>query len=235
MSDVSSVAVIPARGGSQRVPGKNLRPLDGVPTIVRVIALCQSSGACDRIIVSTDNAEIASSAKQAGAEVPFIRPPELADDHTGILPVMQHAVTELALHDASPVACVYATAVTMDPHDLSMAQQAISLQPTSPFVISITTYDAPIQRALTMNADGVLAMVDPATSHTRSQDLPDRWHDAGQFIWATAEQWRIASSVWDASRGYPVPHWRCVDIDTEEDWRRAELTVRTINADTTDR
>lgn len=231
----SGVAVIPARGGSRRIPGKNIREIAGIPAIAHVIRTCRASGVLGRIVVSTDDPDIAEIARQAGAEVPFMRPTELSDDHTGILPVVQHAVRELGIDDRTQVACVYATAITLDAMDLALARESLPETPFASFVISVTEYDAPVQRALAMSDDGSVTFVDPAMAHTRSQDVPVRWHDAGQFVWGQASTWTAATSVWDSTIGFPVPHWRVVDIDTEEDWRRAELVLAMIKVTGDDR
>jgi len=224
------IVVIPARGGSQRVPGKNIRALHGIPALVRVINACRESGVAERIVVSTDSSEVADVARSAGAEVPFTRPVDLADGHTPILPVMKHAIRELDLDPGVDVACVYATAVTVDPQNLLAGYRKLRTVADGSFVVSITTFDYPIQRAIQMDADGRIALVDPSQANTRSQDLPERWHDAGQFIWGTAATWLRANTVWDRAIGSPIPHWRTVDIDTEDDWQRAELIIRAHGA-----
>lgn len=229
-----SVVVIPARGGSQRVPGKNIRAVNGIPALARVIALCRESGITDRVVVSTDSSEIAQVAMDAGAEV-LDRPGTLADAHTGISEVVQHAVKELALPDETAVACVYATAFTLDPEDLARGLDVLGDSPAGSFVVSVTTFDYPIQRALQMAPNGQLTMIDTGHVATRSQDLPGRWHDAGQFIWGSATTWLSSSSVWERAIGQPVAHWRAVDIDTEEDWQHAELMLRAIESLTSDR
>lgn len=230
MHRASGVAVIPARGGSRRVPGKNIREIAGIPAIAHVITACRDSGVLDRIVVSTDDPDIAEIAREAGAEVPFMRPTELSDDHTGILPVVQHAVAALGVDERTQVACVYATAITLDANDIDRSRERLSELVTASFVISVTEYDAPVQRALVMADDGSVTFVDPAMAHTRSQDVPVRWHDAGQFVWGQAGTWTAATSVWDSAIGFPVPHWRVVDVDTEDDWRRAELVLSLIKA-----
>ena len=235
MQSTSGIAVIPARGGSQRIPGKNIREIAGMPAIAHVIRTCRASGALGRIVVSTNDPDIAEIARQAGAEVPFMRPIELSDDHTGILPVVQHAVRELGVDDRTQVACVYATALTLDAMDIVRARERLSELVSASFVISVTEYDAPVQRALVMSDDGSISFVNPAMAHTRSQDVPVRWHDAGQFIWGRADTWTAAPSVWDSAIGFAVPHWRVVDIDTEDDWRRAELVLSMIKATGDDR
>ncbi len=229
-----NVVVIPARGGSQRVPGKNIRPVNGIPALARVVALCRESGIADRVMVSTDSSEIAQVALDAGAEV-IDRPANLADAHTGIIQVVQHAVAELDLPGQTGVACVYATAFTLDPDDLARGLAALGDSLAGSFVVSVTTFDYPIQRALQMDRSGQLTMINADHVGTRSQDLPERWHDAGQFIWGTAHTWSSARSVWDRALGQQVAHWRSIDIDTEEDWQHAELMLRAIESRSPDR
>ena len=228
------MVVIPARGGSQRVPGKNIRAVNEIPALARVIALCRESGIADRVVVSTDSSEIAQVARDAGAEI-IDRPDDLADAHTGIIQVIQHAVRDLALTREAKVACVYATAFTLDPEDLARGLGALDDSPAGSFVVSVTTFDYPIQRALHMDHNGQLTMIDADHVGTRSQDLPERWHDAGQFIWGTAHTWSTARNVWEHALGQPVAHWRAIDIDTEEDWQHAELVLRAIEPPTPDR
>lgn len=229
------IVVIPARSGSQRVPGKNIRAVNGIPALARVIALCQEADIADRIIVSTDSKDIADVALGAGADVPFQRPNELSDAHTGIIQVIQHTLRELALPADTAVACVYATAFTLDPRDLAAGRHQLDQSPGDSFIVSVTPFDYPIQRALEMNSQGHLSMIEAGHAATRSQDLPERWHDAGQFIWGTAETWLSASSVWDHAQGQPVAHWRSIDIDTEEDWEHAELVLQAIESLARDR
>ena len=230
-----SVAVIPARGGSQRVPGKNIRPANGTPALARVISLCHDSGVFDRVVVSTDSTDVAHVALDAGAEVPFDRPEGLADAHTGILQVVKHTVRELALPSRAAVGCVYATAFTLDPRDLIRAREVLDGSQDEAFVVSVTTFDYPIQRALQMEPNGQLSMLDAEKANTRSQDLPNRWHDAGQFICGSAATWLSSTSVWSKAIGQPVAHWRAIDIDTEEDWQHAEIIVRAIESHSSDR
>lgn len=229
MSGRSGVVIIPARGGSTRIPRKNIRPIDGIPAIVRVINACLGSDCVDRVVVSTDDNEIARIAESAGAEVPFVRPISLADDRTGILTVIQHAIKELSAAPDAPVGCVYATAVTLDEKDLQRGFDELGRSPES-LIVSVTSYGYPIQRALSMDEHGRVHLVDPGLATARSQDLPERWHDAGQFIWGSTREWLRAESVFSSAIGVAVPRWRVIDIDTEEDWQRAEVLVRTINA-----
>lgn len=226
-----SVCIIPARGGSKRIPRKNIRPFLGKPMIAWSIDAARRAGCFDRIIVSTEDDAIAAIAEAHGANVPFRRDPLLADDLTGTLPVIAHAVRALGLADTIPVCCLYATAPFVRPEDL-LAGQTRLLRNGAPFVISVTSYAFPIQRALQRDEDSAVRMRDPTQMHTRSQDLPEAWHDAGQFYWAKAATWTSARGVFDAgAQGLPLPRHRVQDIDTPEDWSRAEWMMRAMIAE----
>lgn len=216
-----SVCVIPARGGSKRIPRKNIRPFHGRPMIGWSIAAAQGSGVFDRIVVSTDDAEIAAVARDQGAEVPFVRPADLSGDHAATVPVIAHAVAALDLPADTPVCCLYATAPLVQPADL-LAALAL-LQPGVSYVMAVTTFPYPVQRALRRDAQGGVTMMAPEHMTTRSQDLEEAWHDAGQFYWARAETWAAGVPVFGpGARGLALPRHRVQDIDTPEDWARAE-------------
>lgn len=218
------VAIIPARGGSKRIFRKNIKEFCGKPMIAWSIEAAKFSGCFDEIIVSTDDAEIADVAKEWGASVPFMRPAELADDYTGTLPVMRHAVEWLCKHD-KPVAyacCLYATAPFVSPRDLQKGWELIQ-QEDSSYAFSVTSYAFPIQRAIKITENGRVAMFNPEHFNTRSQDLEEVWHDAGQFYWGTAQAWREEKMVFgEDSVPVKLPRHRVQDIDTLEDWTRAE-------------
>jgi len=223
-----SVCVIPARGGSKRIPRKNIRPFHGRPMIGWSIAAAKESGLFDRIIVSTDDPEIAAVAKAEGAEVPFMRPTELSSDLAATVPVIAHAVTELGLVPDTPVCCLYATAPLVQPGDLRAAKQLLQTGVT--YVMSVTTFPYPIQRALRRNAQGGVTMIQPENMLIRSQDLEEAWHDAGQFYWAQSDTWSQGTAVFaPGARGLPLPRHRVQDIDTPEDWTRAEALFTALN------
>jgi N-acylneuraminate cytidylyltransferase len=226
-SELRPVAIIPARGGSKRVPRKNIRPFLGVPLIARTIGLIQAANVVGRIVVSTDDEEIAAVARAAGAEVPFVRRAELADDLTGTRDVMRDAIRMLEAESGEPldaVCSVYPTAVLLDPADL-VAAYAVLTETDAEFVVSASTFDSPIQRALAIRADGTCDMVWPEYAETRSQDLDERFHDAGQFYWGRRDAWLGPHGAFSGearSRLFVVPRTRVQDIDTLEDWERAE-------------
>ena len=219
------VAVIPARGGSKRIPRKNIRQFAGEPIIAHSIAAALQSRLFDRVIVSTDDDEIAELARHHGAEVPFSRPRELADDYTGTTAVIGHAVGWLRDHGfdgISSVCCIYPTAPFLRTIDLKRALKLLE-SGSWRYVFAATTFPSPIFRSFQMKADGGLKMFFPEQFNTRSQDLPQALHDAGQFYWGTPEAWLGGEKMFDRwSTAVLVPRWRVQDIDTEEDWKRAE-------------
>lgn len=219
-----NIAVIPARGGSKRIPRKNIRPFRGRPMIAWPIAAAIGSGCFDRIIVSTDDDEIASVAQAYGAEVPFRRPAELSDDHTPTLPVVAHAVRwQQQRANVDRACCIYATAPMLREGDLRAGLAALDAA-NADYAFSVTSYPFPIQRALRIDSAGCISMFQPEHRETRSQDLDEAFHDAGQFYWGRTAAWLAERPIFDgASTAVRLPRKRVQDIDTVEDWERAEL------------
>jgi len=227
------IAVIPARGGSKRIPRKNIKDFCKKPMIAWSIEAAMASHCFDRVIVSTDDDEIATVALEWGAEVPFVRPVSLSDDHTGTIPVIAHAVQWLSDNDQAPeaVCCVYATAPFVQPDDLQRGWKALQ-QPNVDYTFSITSYAFPIQRALYLTADGRVAMFHPEHFTTRSQDLEEAWHDAGQFYWGRSEAWLKGKPIFtDDTVPIKLARHRVQDIDTPEDWQRAEWLFKAWQAE----
>ena len=220
-----NLALIPARGGSKRIPRKNIRPFRGRPMIAWSIEAARAAGCFDRILVSTDDEEIAAVALSHGAEVPFLRPAHLADDQATTQAVVLHAVQWCEQQDLAPqaVCCLYATAPFVQPADLVAAGTLLEQAPTGSFVFAATSFAFPIQRAIHIDAAGRSAMVHPEHFNTRSQDLEEAFHDAGQFYWARPEAWATSLNLFNEGRPLILPRWRVQDIDTQEDWTRAEL------------
>jgi pseudaminic acid cytidylyltransferase len=225
------IAVIPARGGSKRIHRKNIKLFGGQPMISWSIAAALKSSCFDRIIVSTDDPEIAEVAKAHGAEVPFVRPPELSDDHTGIVPVIAHAVAWQNANgeDVSAACCILATAPFIRAADLQRGWQAMQ-ESGAEYAFSVTSYAFPIQRAIRITPAQRVAMFQPEHFTTRSQDLEEAWHDAGQFYWGKAEAWLTGLPLFsEAATPIRLPRHRVQDIDTPEDWTRAELMFKLLN------
>ena len=223
-----NVAVIPARGGSKRIPGKNIRSFCGKPIIAYSIEAALQSGLFASVIVSTDDEAIAQTARQYGATVPFMRPAELSDDMTGTTPVFRHAV-QWCLDNGQEVkaaCCLYATAPFTAPQDI---QEGFSALETAPAAFSVTTFPYPIYRGLTRGDDATVSLIWPEHRLTRSQDLPEAYHDCGQFYWAVTEFLLADKDFMDGEAvGVPIPRHRVQDIDTEEDWARAEAMYRVL-------
>lgn len=224
------LAVIPARGGSKRIPRKNIRPFCGKPIIAWSIAAARNSGLFDRIVVSTDDEEIAAVALDHGAEVPFLRPRAFADDHAGTNAVVKHAI--LWHHERGmnieQACCLYATAPFVRPSDIVAAHGRLVASGKA-YVFSVARFSYPIQRALRMNAAGEVESFHPQHMASRSQDLEPAYHDAGQFYWGQAQAFVEELPLFAPhSLGYLLPSHRVQDIDTEEDWVRAEWLFRAL-------
>ncbi|MGA6102020.1 pseudaminic acid cytidylyltransferase [Psychrobacter pocilloporae] len=224
------VAIIPARGGSKRIPRKNIKQFCGKPMIAYSIEAAIESGCFDRVIVSTDDTEIAEVAKAYNAEVPFIRPEELSNDHAGTIPVIQHAVNWLIEECEAPefICCLYATAPFITPEAIKQGLQQLE-DTNAAYAFSATSYAFPIQRAFRIKPSLGVEMFEPQQFNTRSQDLEEAYHDAGQFYWGTKEAW-LTEKVIFGPESTPVilPRHRAQDIDTPEDWQRAELLFKAM-------
>lgn len=219
-----NIAIIPARGGSRRIPGKNIKHFAGKPIIAYSIEAAKVSGIFDRIIVSTDSDEIAKVAIAHGAEIPFIRPKELSDDHTPTAPVIAHAIRSVNDRGHFPefACCIYATAPFVKPEFIKEGYEII-VKHNVTSVFSVTTFPFPIFRSLRITNKGTLAMFWPEHEMTRSQDLPEAYHDAGQFYWLKVNSFLKSGKVY-TSDAMPVilPRYLVQDIDTPEDWITAE-------------
>lgn len=226
------LAVIPARGGSKRIPRKNIKMFHGQPMIAWSIQAAIDSGCFDEVWVSTDDEEIAAVAQVYGAKVPFLRPAHLSDDFATTADVMSHAVEEFGkLNHALPdyICCLYATAPFVTKTDLLQGLDKIKNNSNLNYVFSATTYPFPIQRAIKLNAHDTVEMFSPQYFNVRSQDLEEAWHDAGQFYWGTAEAWLNKAMIFSTqSRVVELPRFRVQDIDTQEDWDRAEWLFKAI-------
>ncbi|MFC1831314.1 pseudaminic acid cytidylyltransferase [Thermodesulfobacteriota bacterium] len=225
-----NIAIIPARGGSKRIPRKNIKLFCGEPMIAWSIKVAIKSGLFDRIIVSTDDMEIANVAEQCGAEVPFTRPAHLADDYTGTTEVIGHAINWLHSQNLSTeaVCCIYATAPFIQTDDLNRAFDEFKTGHWN-YVFPATEFSAPVFRSFKQDKNGGLEMFFPEHFKTRSQDLPTAYHDAGQFYWGQPDAWLKGKPIFAKhSKLLKIPKWRVQDIDTDEDWIRAEMLAHVI-------
>lgn len=221
------VALIPARGGSKRIPGKNIRDFFGKPIIAYTIEAALQSNSFDEVIVSTDDRDIADIARQYGASVPFIRPSAVSDDHSTIADVLMHAADWYQNQGSklSILACLYATAPFLRIEDIVGAMALMTRQDGPDAVLAVTSFPFPIQRALALDMENKISMVHEHHRNTRSQDLPERYYDAGQFYMCDA---RLLGAKNLQPVAWKIPRIRVQDIDTPEDWQTAEHLYKAL-------
>jgi N-acylneuraminate cytidylyltransferase len=224
------LAVIPARGGSKRIPLKNIKPFCGKPMIAYSIENAVHSGLFDKVLVSTDNTEIADISRSYGAEVPFLRPQYLADDYTGTNDVVKHAIEwyQDQGQEIEVVCCIYATAPFVQIEYLKQGYDLLK-STNHAYAFSVTSFPFPIQRALKVNVSGEVQAFWPENNDVRSQDLEEAYHDAGQFYWGQVDAFLQDKVIYSKeSMAVMLPRHLVQDIDTEEDWLRAELMYQVL-------
>jgi pseudaminic acid cytidylyltransferase len=224
------LAVIPARGGSKRIPRKNIKLFCGKPMIAWSIEAALQCGCFDQVVVSTDDAEIAEVARQFDAQVPFMRPAVLSDDHTGTTAVVAHAIDWFVARGQMPeqVCCIYATAPFVSAEDLRRGL-AVLTETGSDYAFTVTSYPFPIQRAIRIKDDNRVEMFNSEHFNTRSQDLEETYHDAGQFYWGRATAWLTGKVIFGShAAAIQLPRYRVQDIDTVEDWQMAEYLFQAV-------
>ena len=224
------IAVIPARGGSKRIPRKNIRVFHGRPIIAYSIETALKTGLFDRVVVSTDTPEIAEVARRWGAETPFIRPAAISDDFIGTNPVVKHAI-EWFSENSEPVdyaCCIYATAPLLREEFVQKGWSTL-VESGQSFAFSVTTFPFPVQRAIRIRSDGAVEPFIPTEIRKRSQDLEEIYHDAGQFYWGTTQAFLEEAPLFSSrSAAVVLPRYLAQDIDTLEDWRYAELMYQAL-------
>jgi len=226
------VAIVPARGGSRRIPRKNIKNFLGKPIIAYSIEVALRTGLFDRVIVSTDDQEIADVALACGAEVPFIRPATLADSFTGTSAVVKHAIEWLNANGAMVeyACCIYATAPFLQEKYLEEGYVRLR-QSGGMYAFSVTSFPFPVQRAIRITSDGGVEPMFPESIMMRSQDLEEAYHDAGQFYWGRAEAFlKEVATFSRVSLPIVLPRHLVQDIDTPEDWKNAELMFQSLHA-----
>ncbi len=229
-----NIAIIPARGGSKRIHRKNIKLFKGRPVIAYSIESALKSEIFDIVLVSTDDEEMAEVARSLGAEVPFLRPSNLSNDHTATIPVIKHAIEYLQETGESFdfVCCIYATAPFILVNDLKIAYEKIQNSNVD-YCFPVTTYPYPVQRSLHINESGMIKMKNPEYNNIRSQDLDECYHDVGQFYFGRTAAWLQNKPIL-SGKSLPllIPRIRVQDIDTQEDWDMAELMYEVINNNT---
>jgi len=218
-----NIAVIPARGGSKRIPFKNIKQFCGKPMIAYSIETALSSKEIDKIVISTDSDEIANISKEYGGLVPFKRPQELSDDFTPIVPVISHAINSLteANWDIDKVCCIFPCTPLLNYRLINHVYKKFISEDVD-FAYPVVHYPHPIQRALRMTKTGKMEFIYPKYELTRTQDLEETFHDAGQFYWGKADAWTNDKKMHTQGIGVHIDSWNIVDIDNEEDWTKAE-------------
>lgn len=227
-----NIAIIPARGGSKRIPRKNIKRFVGKPMIAYAVEAARSCDAIERVVVSTDDEEIADISRELGAELPFDRPAALADDLTPTVAVVAHAIEACRKQGWSVrnICCIYPAVPFLLTDDLMRAFTLLESLQSNDFVFPIAEFPAVIQRALRRQSDGRVEPFDRQHVSTRTQDLEPVYFDAGQFYWGAAETWLSGLDIHTHGRSIVLPGWRAIDIDTPEDWDRAELIYRSLAA-----
>ena len=222
--------MIPARGGSKRIPGKNSKLFAGKPIIAWPIREALRSGMFEQIVVSTDSIDIADVAREYGAEVPFVRPADLSDDHTPTAAVIVHTLEWMLVHGQAldNICCIYPTSPFITAEDLKRGLDIMTAH-NAPAAISVTTFAFPILRAFKELDDGSVVFNWPDHELTRSQDLPEFLHDAGQFYWLNATEFsRQKRLTPPGTRPVLLPRKQVQDLDTPEDWDTAELMAKAM-------
>lgn len=226
---MSRIAIIPARGGSKRIPRKNIKPFAGKPMIAYAIDAALRSQLFDQVIVSTDDDEIADVARRSGASIPFVRPADLSDDHTPTVPVVAHAIEacEAMGMTVDMACCIYACVPFIEVDDLHRALERLHGSEAD-YAFPVTEFPSAIQRALRRDAGGRMSPFHPEYTLVRTQDLEPAYYDVGQFYWGRRTAWMSNPRIHASGVGLPIPGWRVADIDTPDDWLRAEALHRSL-------
>jgi len=225
-----NICVIPARGGSKRIPRKNIKEFQGKPMIAYSIEAALKSNCFSQVIVSTEDDEISEVAQKYGAHVPFVRPDELSNDYVGTTPVIKHAIEWMEGNNnhIENVCCLYATAPFVQPQVISKALEKLQ-ESKAGYCFSATSFAFPIQRAIKIVQGDRVDMFYPEHFSARSQDLEEAYHDAGQFYWGKAQAFKDELPLFsEVATPYVLPRYLVQDIDTIEDWIRAEVMYKVL-------
>lgn len=231
---MKNIAIIPARGGSKRIHKKNIKSFWGRPIITYSIEAALNCGLFDEVMVSTDDEEIAILASEAGANVPFMRTANNADDFATITDVVNEVLQQYKLTQKSEynnVCCIFATAPFITPERLKEAYHLMLAEKYSS-VFPVARFSYPIMRALKKDPlTNQVSMIWPEYLTTRSQDIPVAFHDCGQFYWASVQEFHKHKSFFTPNSGIlELNTFEFQDIDNEEDWKLAEAKWRLIQS-----
>lgn len=225
-----NIALIPARGGSKRIPKKNIKLFYNKPMIAWSIEAARNSHCFDDIYVSTDDKEIASIAQNYGAKIPFLRDKELADDFTTTQSVMKNCIDKFTKDKKffDYICCIYPASPFIFSDDIKKALNLIIESKKETYVFTATSFSFPIQRSIAIDSNGYCKMRNPNLFKIRSQDLEKYYHDAGQFYWASPSTWSNVANIFENGKPLIIPNWRVQDIDNEEDFIRSEIMYESI-------
>ncbi len=215
------LCVIPARGGSKRIPRKNIKPFFGKPMLAYPIQAALQSGLFDAVVVSTEDAEIAEVARSYGA-LPLARPSQLADDFTPTVPVIADAIHQLVNTQIQQVCCIYPCTPLLTSETLIKAHQLLT-EVEQPYVFPVVSFPAAPQLALKRSQSGSMVPLFNMAENVRTQDLEPAYFDAGQFYWGRVDAWIQGLNIHQHGYGMPIASSQAVDIDTLEDWQLAEI------------
>lgn len=227
-----AVAIITARGGSKRIPRKNIKDFFGHPIMTYSIDAAKAAGCFDEVMVSTDDKEIAQVARQCGAEVPFMRSAATSNDFATTADVLVEVISEYAKKGRAfkYACCIYPTAPFISPEKLKRGFDLLETSDADS-AVPVVRFGFPIQRAFKMDS-GKVSMIWPENRDKRSQDLMPAYHDAGQFYWLRTESFLMKKALFtDNTMGIEIPESEVQDIDNEEDWKVAEFKYRILRGD----
>lgn len=223
---MKNLAIIPARGGSKRIPRKNVKPFLGKPMLAYSIEAALATGLFDEVMVSTDDEEIAEVARQYGAKVPFMRTPATANDYATLADVMKEVLTEYKNRgqEFDNSCLILATCPMLQSQDISFAYDRLTSSNFT-MVYPVVLFSYPIWRCLDLAEDGSMNRHWPEFENTRSQDLPKQYHDTGTFYWYKNAEWLVGNVK---IGGIEVDETTIQDIDTETDWKLAEMKYKLL-------
>ncbi len=225
---MNNVAIIPARGGSKRIPNKNIKLFLGKPIISYPIKIALESNLFKRVIVSTDSEEIAEIAIKYGAEVPFLRSSKNSDDYATTNDVLKEVLANLD-SDFDKFCCIYPTSPLLDVRSLELGLKKLTDE-NFDTVFPVVSFSYPILRSLKIDDKGKAEMNWPEYKNSRSQDLPKAYHDSGMFYWAKTLDFLASGSLWTSNTGViELPESKVQDIDTLSDWSIAELKYKLLH------
>lgn len=224
-----NIAIVPARGGSKRIPLKNIKIFYGIPMIIRTIRAIKEAECFDRIIISTESEQVADCAlNESNVEISW-RDKELASDSANTVDVIAREVECNDISPDSAVCCLYAPNPFLHSGAINLGLKSLKTAPSPKYVSAVTTYPFPIQRSLKFSqSNDFLEMASPEYLLTHSQNLKPRFHETAQFWWAYGDTWMNKHPMQMSVRGVYIPRWMTQDIDNPEDWRQAEIRWRIL-------